>query len=134
MVFSHYLWWFVYSRDRKAKQTQRGLKTEEKSKNQRKKIHYTKGTVIQMATGCSSLKHGGQKKVKAQTESAKATLVVQWVGIHHQRRAHRLDPWSGKIPAAAEKLSPCATAESTFLDSVLHNKRSPCNEKPAHHN
>ena len=47
----------------------------------------------------------------------------------------RFKPWSGKIPHAVEQLSPCATTtEPTCLEPVLHNKRSHCNEKPAHHN
>ena len=48
---------------------------------------------------------------------------------------HGFKPWSGKIPHAAEQLSPCATTtEPARLEPVLHNKRSHCNEKPAHHN
>ena len=46
-----------------------------------------------------------------------------------------LEPWSGKIPHAAEQLSPCATTtEPAFLEPVLRNKRSHCNGKPTHHN
>ena len=57
-----------------------------------------------------------------------------------QCRGHGFDPWSGKIPHAAEQLSPCATTtepaatEPTYLQLVLRNKRSHHNEKPAHHN
>ena len=41
------------------------------------------------------------------------------------------DPWSGKIPRAEGQLSPDATTtEPTCLESVLHGKRSPHNEKP----
>ena len=35
-------------------------------------------------------------------------------------------PWPGKIPCAAEQISPQA------LELMLCNKRSHCNEKPAH--
>ena len=38
--------------------------------------------------------------------------------------------WSGKIPHAAEQLSPCATT----TEPVLRNKRSHRNEKAAHRN
>ena len=64
-----------------------------------------------------------------------------------QCRRHRFDPWSGKIPHAAGQLSSCSTTtecvlhslgatatELMCLQSVLHNKRSHRNEKPAHCN
>lgn len=40
------------------------------------------------------------------------------------------NPWSGKIPQASGQLSPAA---AVCLEPVLRNKRSPSNEKPAHH-
>ena len=62
----------------------------------------------------------------------------------------QFDPWSGKIPHAAEQLSPCATTpeavshshwahepqllKPTRLELVLCNKRNHRNEKPTHHN
>ena len=77
-------------------------------------------------------------------------------------RGHGFEPWSGKIPHAAEQLSPCTTTtepalyspwattteptnhncwayvpqllQPTHLEPVLRNKTSHCNEKPAHHN
>ena len=50
-------------------------------------------------------------------------------------RGHGFEPWSRKIPRAAEQLSTCAiTTEPAHLEPVLHNKRSHCNEKPAHRN
>ena len=43
-----------------------------------------------------------------------------------QCRAHRLEPWSGKIPHAAEQLGPWATiTEPARLEPVLRNKRGP---------
>ena len=72
-----------------------------------------------------------------------------------QCRRHGFDPWSGRIPHAAEQLSPCTTAtepvvyspgavttESTYctywsphiLEPVLRNKRSRRNEKLVHCN
>ena len=50
-----------------------------------------------------------------------------------QCRGHGFEPWSGKIPHAAEQLSPWATiTEPVRLEPVLHNKRGRNNEKPAH--
>ena len=50
-----------------------------------------------------------------------------------QCRGHGFEPWSGKIPHAAEQLSPCATtAEPARLEPVLRNKRGRDNERPAH--
>ena len=55
-------------------------------------------------------------------------LLAQWL-------RHGFEPWSGKIPHAAEQLSPRVTAtEPTCLEPVLPNKRSHRNEKPAHRN
>ena len=35
-----------------------------------------------------------------------------------QRRGHGFEPWSGKIPHAAEHLSPCATTTEPALKSL----------------
>ena len=60
-----------------------------------------------------------------------------------QCQGHRFDPWCGKIPHAAEQLSPCATTiepacchhrSSGALESMFLNKRSHCNEKPVSRN
>ena len=40
----------------------------------------------------------------------RTSLVAQWLKSACQYGEHRLDPWSGKIPHAAEQLSPCATS------------------------
>ena len=46
---------------------------------------------------------------------------------------HGFEPWSGKIPHAAEQLSPCATTtEPARLELVLRNKRGRDSERPAH--
>ena len=51
-----------------------------------------------------------------------------------QCRGHGFVPWSGKIPHAAEQLSPCATTtEPAHLDPVLRNKRGHDSERPSHH-
>ena len=48
-------------------------------------------------------------------------------------RAHGFEPWSGKIPHAAERLGPWATAaEPARLEPVLGNKRGRDSERPAH--
>ena len=46
---------------------------------------------------------------------------------------HGLEPWSGKIPHAAEQLGPWATiTEPAHLEPVLHNKRGRDSERPVH--
>ena len=50
-----------------------------------------------------------------------------------QCRGHWFEPWSGKIPHAAEQLGPWATiAEPARLEPVLHNKRGRDSERPVH--
>ena len=50
-----------------------------------------------------------------------------------QCRGHGFEPWSGRIPHAAEQLSPWATtAEPARLEPVLHNKRGRSSERPVH--
>ena len=50
-----------------------------------------------------------------------------------QRREHGFEPWSGKIPHAAEQLSPWATTtEPARLEPVLRNKRGHDSERPTH--
>ena len=50
-----------------------------------------------------------------------------------QCRGHRFEPWSGKIPHAAEQLGLWATTtEPAPLEPVLRNKRGRDSERPAH--
>ena len=50
-----------------------------------------------------------------------------------QCRGHGFEPWSGKIPHAAEQLGPWATTtEPACLELVLLNKRGHDSERPAH--
>ena len=50
-----------------------------------------------------------------------------------QCRGHGFEPWSGKIPHAAEQLGLWATtAEPARLEPVLRNKRGRNSERPAH--
>ena len=50
-----------------------------------------------------------------------------------QCRGHRFEPWTGRIPHAAEQLGPWATiTEPALLEPVLRNKRGHDNEGPAH--
>ena len=52
-----------------------------------------------------------------------------------QYRGHGFEPWSGKIPHAAEQLGPWAkTTEPARLEPVLCNKRGCDSERPMHHN
>ena len=47
-------------------------------------------------------------------------------------RGHGFEPWSGRIPHAAEQLSPWATiTEPARLEPVLRNKRGRNSERPA---
>ena len=51
-----------------------------------------------------------------------------------QYRGHGFEPWSGKIPHAAEQLGPWATTtEPVRLKPVLRNKRGHDSERPVHH-
>ena len=45
----------------------------------------------------------------------RASLVAQWLRIHLPSRGPGFEPWSGKIPHAAEQLSPCATTTEPVL-------------------
>ena len=50
-----------------------------------------------------------------------------------QCRGHGFEPWSGKIPHAAEQLGPWATVtEPARLEPVLRNGRGRDGERPAH--
>ena len=50
-----------------------------------------------------------------------------------QCRGHGFEPWSGRIPHAAEQLGPWATAtEPARLEPVPRNKRGRDSERPAH--
>ena len=50
-----------------------------------------------------------------------------------QCRGHGFEPWSGKIPHAAEQLGQWATAtEPARLEPVLRNKRGRDSERPMH--
>ena len=52
-----------------------------------------------------------------------------------QCRGHGFEPWSGRIPRAAEQLGPWATtAEPAHLEPVLRNGRGRGGERPAHRN
>ena len=50
-----------------------------------------------------------------------------------QCRGHGFEPWSGRIPRAAEQLGLWATTtEPVRLEPVLHNKRGRDGERPTH--
>ena len=50
-----------------------------------------------------------------------------------QCRGHGFEPWSGKIPHAAEQLGPWATiTEPARLEPVLRDRRGCNSERPAH--
>ena len=51
-----------------------------------------------------------------------------------QCRGHGFEPWSGRIPHAAEQLGPWATTtEPARLEPVLRDERDRDSERPAHH-
>ena len=50
-----------------------------------------------------------QKEMLFEVHDLRISLVVQGLRISCQCRGHRFNPWSEKIPQAAEQLSPCAT-------------------------
>ena len=47
--------------------------------------------------------------IKGIYKNSGTSLVAQWLRIRLQCRGQGFEPWSGKIPHAAEQLSPCAT-------------------------
>ena len=59
---------------------------------------------------------------------------IGWESACHCRR-HGFEPWSGKIPHAAEQLGPWATTtEPARLEPALRNKRGCDSERPTHRN
>ena len=73
-------------------------------------------------------------------EERETSLMVQRLGVYLPMQETQLDPWSKKIPDAAERQSLCAaTTEALVLwgpcaASVLCNKTRCCNKKPTHCN
>ena len=56
----------------------------------------------------------------------RTSLVVQWIRIHLQMQGPGFDPWAGRIPHAAEQLSPCATtAEPEGGDCWAYRLQTP---------
>ena len=74
------------------------------------------------------------RKTKHLKIKRRASLVAQWLRIClPQCRGHGFEPWSGKIPHAAEQLGPWATTtEPARLEPVLRNERGHDSERPAH--
>ena len=80
----------------------------------------------------------------SQSEGPKAGLKILLLGFPRWRsgwesacqcREHGFEPWSGKIPHAAEQLGPWATVtEPARLEPVLRNKRGRDSERPVHRN
>ena len=54
------------------------------------------------------------------------SLVAQWLRIRLPMQGHGFQPWSGKIPHAAEQLSPCATT----TEACVPRARGLQQEKP----
>ena len=76
------------------------------------------------------------KKKKKQTNKKNPRGLPWWRSGWEsacQCRGHGFEPWSGKIPHAAERLVPWATTtEPARLEPVLRNKRSRDSERPTH--
>ena len=53
--------------------------------------------------------------VKAKLNRQGTSLVVQWLRICLPVQGRGFDPWSGRIPHAAEQLSLCATSTEPAL-------------------
>ena len=69
----------------------------------------------------------------SKVDNSGASLVAQWLRSACQCRGRGFEPWSGKIPHAAEQLGPWATAtEPARLEPVLRNERGRDGERPAH--
>ena len=61
--------------------------------------------------------------------------VVQWIRIHLPMQGTWCDPWSGKIPHAAEQLTRATQLlKPMHLEPVLYNRRSHHNEERVHCN
>ena len=78
----------------------------------------------------------GEEKVKCQKYKNKSSGLPWWRSGWESAcrcRGHGFEPWSGKIPHAAEQLGPWATiTEPARLEPVLRNKRGRDSERPAH--
>ena len=73
------------------------------------------------------------REAKADEEGFPGGAVVESLPALNQCSGHRFEPWSGRIPHAAEQLGPWATTtEPARLELVLRNKRGRNSERPAH--
>ena len=62
-----------------------------------------------------------RKEINRDQENNRGTsLVAQWLRICLPVQGHGFDPWSRKIPHAAEQLSPCATTTEACVTYSLH--------------
>ena len=78
-----------------------------------------------------------QKTHRHREQTYGVSLVVQWIRIILPMHGTQIwsHPWSGKIPHALGQQNLCATTtEPIHLERVLHERRSPCSEKPVYHN
>ena len=98
-------------------------------------IRWAEGNTISLVISSSfSVKFQRQSNILTHSSLESATLVQNpALGLPWWRsgwesacqcRGQGFEPWSGKIPHAAEQLGPWATiAEPAHLEPVLHNKR-----------
>ena len=116
-----------------------------------KKIQYSNSIKVRICiTVKSFLTTRGQERSGSNSPPSVRALVIcflSWIRNHLtglpwwlsgwgsacQCRGHGFEPWSGKIPHAAEQLGPWATTtEPAPLEPVLRNKRGRDSERPAH--
>ena len=95
--------------------------------------------IQRMPTRTTSIQHctGGPSQCSKESKRNKKHGLPWWRSGWEsacQYRGHGFEPWSGKIPHAAEQLGPWATiTEPARLEPVLRNKRGRDGERPAHH-
>ena len=92
--------------------------------------------------GWKKIFHANGNQKKAGVAILISDLKIKTIGLPWWRRGwesacqcrgHGCEPWSGKIPHAAEQLSPWATTtELARLELVLRNGRGHDSERPAH--
>ena len=69
----------------------------------------------QTATPPLQCSHSAVDRFIEQKCNSVASLMAQWLRIHLPMQRARFEPWSGKIPHAAEQLSPRATTTEPVL-------------------
>ena len=125
--------------------------------NVKKKFDFATGDLIFLNIWWNLAGEGARKKIKWHIyilililphthkktfKQIKGTpLVAQWLESICQCKRYGFDPWSQKIPHAADQLSPCTTTAKLLLQSpgtaaiepMFCDEKSHCNQTPKHH-